>query len=98
MMTRWDGASDPRFDPNEGFGERDRRMRRADSRVDGKQTDTVGVGWVWGDRSERIVRRCTMQLTERCDYPFLVDDDQSAIHQSLYLFLNPCRLYSGLAW
>lgn len=43
-MTRWDGVSDPRFDAYEGFGERDRRTRRADIRVDGKQTDTAAGG------------------------------------------------------
>lgn len=43
-MKRWDGVSDPRFDAYEGFGQRDRRMRRADSRVDSKQIGTAAGG------------------------------------------------------
>lgn len=41
MKTTWDGASDQRFDAYGVFGERDRRMRRSDKRVDSKQTGTV---------------------------------------------------------
>lgn len=95
-MTRWDGVSDPRFDAYEGLGERDRRVRRADSRVDGKQISTAAGGSGGGGNRERNVRRCMMQLRGCSLWPFVMDDHQSAI-QHRYL-CSSIHAISTLTW